>query len=162
MFLKRKDAHISEIQTNLGRANNVINFLEARNKKLETEKTIYEIRAMRARKKARKAKAKLDETLGTFDEDEEEEEQLPRRRPRKIGLKKALAKEREQEVGLAKQLIPSELLSLEIGKDKESLLDRANLHLERLLEKANKDNDIQWKMAKHYAMMNKIVRAKLK
>ena len=63
---------------------------------------------------------------------------------------------------MAEQLTPSELLALQISKDRESWFDRDNLHLERLLEKAKKDNDIQRKMEKHYAMRNKIAKAKLK
>jgi len=35
-------------------------------------------------------------------------------------------------------------------------------HLKNLLEKAKKDNDIQRRMVKHYAMRDKIARAKLK
>ena len=60
---------------------------------------------------------------------------------------------------MAEQLTACELLALEISKDRESWL---YLHLESFLEKVKKDNDIQRKMAKHYAMRNKIARAKLK
>jgi len=37
-----------------------------------------------------------------------------------------------------------------------------NTHLEGLLDKAKRDIDIQRRMAKYYAMRNKIARAKLK
>jgi len=37
-----------------------------------------------------------------------------------------------------------------------------NGHLEHLLDKTNKDNGIQIRMEKYYAMRNKIARAKLK
>ena len=60
----------------------------------------------------------LDETLGTFDDSEGEEEQLPRKRPRKIGLKKSLAQEKKKEADLADQLTPSELLAMEIIYDR--------------------------------------------
>ena len=63
MLLKRKDAQIRELQTNLGRAKNVINFLEVENQQLETEKAISEVRVIEARKEAGKAKEMLDETL---------------------------------------------------------------------------------------------------
>ena len=79
------------------------------------------MRAIRAQKEARKAKQKLDEILDTHEDIEEEEEHLPRRRPRTIGLKRALAKEREQETTLEKHLTPSELLSMEIEYDREFL-----------------------------------------
>ena len=56
MFLKSKDTQIRGIQANLGRAKNVINFLEVENQQLETEKAICEVRAIRARKEAIKSK----------------------------------------------------------------------------------------------------------
>ena len=62
---------------------------------------IYEIRAIRAQKEAEKSKDKLYEALDIYANTNDEEEQLPRRRPRTIGLKKALAKERDQGVTLA-------------------------------------------------------------
>ena len=63
---------------------------------------------------------------------------------------------------MAEQLTPSELLALEISRDRYSWLDRANFHLDGLLEKAKRNNDIQWKMEKYYAMRNKVVKVKLK
>ena len=128
MLLKRKDAKISELQANIGRAKNVINYLELENKKLETKKAISEVRAIKARKEARKANALLDETLRNFDDSENEEEHLPRQRPRTIGLKKALVREREKEAELVEKNTPSELLAIEICKDRESCLERENLH----------------------------------
>ena len=95
MLLKRKYAQIKYLQTNLGRAKNIIHYFEVENRQPVAHKAIYEIRAIRAQKEAAKTKVKLDEPLSTYDDMEEEEEQLPRRRPRTIGLKKALAKERE-------------------------------------------------------------------
>ena len=151
MLLKRKYAHIRDPQTNLGRDKNVIHSFEVENKKLEVEKAIYETRAIRAWKEAANAKAKLDEVLGTHDDTEEEEEQIPRKRPRIIGLKKALAKEREQETALGEQLTPSQLLAMEISYDREPWLERENVHLEGQLEKTKRDLDLQKKMAKHYS-----------
>ena len=118
MLLKSKDARITELQANLGRAKNVINYLELENQQLETMQAISEFKAIRARKEAGKAKSMLDETLGTFYYNEDEEEQLPRKRLRKIGLKKALAREREKETELAEQLTPSEMLAMEIRYDR--------------------------------------------
>ena len=54
-------------------------------------------------------------------------------------MKKALAREREQETTLAEQLTPSELLAMEISYDREYLLERANIHLEDQLEKAKRN-----------------------
>ena len=129
---------------------------------MKKKQAISEVREIRAQKEAGKAKAMLDETLGTFDENEDEEEKLPRKRPRTIGLKKALAREREKEIELAEQLTPSELLAIEIRKYRESLLEREKFHLESQLEKAKRDTNMQRKMEKHYAMRNRIARAKLK
>ena len=44
----------------------------------------------------------------------------------------------------------------------ESWLEREKLHLESQLGKAKRDTDMQRKMARHYAMRNRIARAKLK
>ena len=41
-------------------------------------------------------------------------------------------------------------------------LERASVHLEDQLEKTKRDLDMQKKMARHYALRNKIARAKLK
>ena len=82
--------------------------------------------------------------------------------PRTIGLEKALAKEREQEESLVEQLTPCELHAMEIDYDQEPWIERANMHLEGLLENTKRDLDLQKKMARHYALRNKIARAKLK
>ena len=100
MLLKSKDAQIKDLQANLVRARNVIHYYEIENKQLEAHNAIYEVRAIRAQKEAAKSKAKLDEALDRYGNTDEEEEQIPRRRPRTIGLKKALAKGREQEAAL--------------------------------------------------------------
>ena len=84
----------------------------------------------------------LDETLGIIDENEYEEEQLARKRPRTIGLKNALAQEREKETELEEQLTPSEMFSIEINYDRESWLERANIHLEVQLEKEKGNIDL--------------------
>ena len=47
MLIKIKDAKISELQANLGREKNVINFLELENQHLETKQTISEVREIR-------------------------------------------------------------------------------------------------------------------
>ena len=46
-----------------------------------------------------------------------------------------LAQERQKEAELVEQLTPSELLAIVISKDRDSWLDRENLHLDSLLEK---------------------------
>ena len=49
-----------------------------------------------------------------------------------------------------------------INENNEPWLDRENQHLEKLLEKENKGNDILRRKVKHYAQKEKIAMAKLK
>lgn len=46
-------------------------------------------------------------------------------------------------------------LEQEINADRESWLERANIHLERFLEKANRDKTMLRHMAYHYMARNK-------
>ena len=77
-------------------------------------------------------------------------------------MKRALELEKKREVELVNQLTLNEQLAIMINEDRDHWLDRANQHLEKLLDKARKDNDIQIRMAKHYAKRNRIARSKLK
>ena len=85
-----------------------------------------------------------------------------RRRPRTRGLKRDLEVEREKEAQLSNQLTLNEKFGIMMNENQEYWLERANTHLEDLLSKANRDIDNQRRMAKYYAMRNKIARAKLK
>ena len=49
-----------------------------------------------------------------------------------------------------------------INENREYWLERANNNPENLLAKSNRNTKVQRKMAKYYAMRNKIARAKLK
>ena len=49
-----------------------------------------------------------------------------------------------------------------VNENQEYWLERENDHLEDLKDEAKKDNDIQRRMAKNYAMRDKIARAELK
>ena len=71
----------------------------------------------------------LKETLENFGELDDDEDQPLRQRPRTRGLKRALVLERQREDDLADQLTLNEQLALEINKNREPWLDRANLHL---------------------------------
>ena len=57
-----------------------------------------------------------------------------------------------------------ELTSLEqeINVDRESSLERANIHLEILLEKANKEKNLLRHMAFHYMERNKVCKARIR
>lgn len=87
---------------------------------------------------------------------------MPRIRQRARGLNKALEQERKREEELANQLTLKDQLSEMVNENREYFLEKVNDHLENLLDNAKKDNDIPIKMAKHYAMRDKIARAKLK
>lgn len=65
-----------------------------------------EIQLIKAKREAEKAKAFLDETYGEYGE--QLEDQVPRIRPRTIGLKRALELEKRKEVELANQLTLNE------------------------------------------------------
>ena len=61
---------------------------------------IYEARAFKYQREAYKAQVKVEEYMGKFYDIEEED--LPvRKRPRTMGLRKALEKQREEEADLA-------------------------------------------------------------
>lgn len=49
----------------------------------------------------------------------------------------------------------------EIENDKESWLEKMNMHLERLLEKDTKEKDMLWHMAFHYLARNKSCKARI-
>ena len=53
-------------------------------------------------------------------------------------------------------------LEQEINNDRESWLDQVNLHLEKLLEKANRDKTILRRMACHYRARNMSAKARIR
>ena len=71
----------------------------------------------------------LEETLETYGVTDEVVEQVPRRRPRTRGLKRALALERQIEFELANHLNLNEQLAMVINENRESWLVRANKHI---------------------------------
>ena len=99
--------------------------------------------------------------MGPYEESEGEEEQ-PGKRPKTMGLRKALAKQKEEELTLVEKLSLTELLAMEIEHDRESWLERENIHLEAKLKKENEGLELQRKMTKYYAKKHKLVCAKLK
>jgi len=50
----------------------------------------------------------------------------------------------------------------EINAIRESWLERANIHLERLLEKANKEKTLLRHMAYHYMVRNKVCKVRIR
>ena len=60
------------------------------------------------------------------------------------------------------ELTFEERIAVEINEDKEFWLDKANFHLEKLLDKANMDNKLQKKMEIHYYTRNQVAKVKIK
>ena len=79
-----------------------------------------------------------------------------------MGLRKALEKQREEESAQAQQFPLTKLLTMEIEHNRESWLERANIHLEAKLEKANKYLSLQRRMTEHYKQRNHFASKKLK
>jgi len=53
-------------------------------------------------------------------------------------------------------------LEQEIEADQESWLERVNIHLEKLMEKANKEKNMLNHMAYHYLARNKICKTRIR
>ena len=99
--------------------------------------------------------------MGEFDESKDED-QPRRKRPRTMGLKRALEKQKEEEAALLQSTPLTTLFEQEIENNQEAWLERFNNHLEKKLEKENRDLDLQWRMTGHYKKLNQFVRRKLK
>lgn len=154
-----KDALIGEPQVKLQREKYIISYYEQENKQFETKHELMEIQLIKAKREAEKAKDLLDEAYGEYTD--KMEEQVPRRWPRTRGLKRALELEKQKEVELANELTLNEQFAKMVNENQEHQLERVKNHLENLLDKAKRDNNIQRKMAKYYCRRNKIARAKL-
>ena len=140
-LLQDNNAQIKDLEAELERSKDVIHFYQMKNKQMSAQQAIHETRTLRYRKEAQRAQVKLEKFMGTYEESNDEDGQT-RRRPRTMGLRKALVKQREEESAQAEQISLQELLALEIEHDRESWLERANIHLETKLEKANRDLDL--------------------
>ena len=122
---------------------------------------VHESQAFKYKQEAARAQARIEELIGDFDEGEEGDQPM-RKRPRTIGLKRALEKQKEEEQAHLQSFPLIVLLEQEIEGNKEAWLERANKHLEMKLEKANRDLELQRKMTQHYQKLNHFSRRKLK
>ena len=113
------------------------------------------------KKEASKAQVRLEVLMGEFGESEDED-QPRRKRPRTMGLKKALEKQKEEESALLQSTSLTTLFTQEIENNREAWLERVNDHLEKKLEKENRDLDLQRRMIGHYQKLNQFARWKLK
>ena len=91
-------------------------------------------------------------------EPDHDETQTIKTRPKTRGLKRAL----EQEKHEAEQLGFEERIAKEIDDDREVWLDRVNHHLENLLHKEKKDNEMLIHMSNRYITRNKTNNNKIK
>ena len=122
---------------------------------------VYETRAIKYQKEVSKVQIKLEELMGEFN-DIKDEYQPRRKRPRTMGLRRALEKQKEEEVALFQSLPLTTLFTQEIENNREAWLERVNDHLEKKLEKANRDLDLQRRMIRHYKKLNQFAQRKLK
>ena len=91
--------------------------------------------------------------MGEFDE-REDGDQPRRNRPRTMGLKRALEKQKEEEAALLQSMPLTTLFTQEVENNREVWLERVNDHLEKKLEKENRDLDLQQRMNGHYKKFN--------
>lgn len=111
--------------------------------------------------KAKRQEVKVKVVMGN-DKPHEDEAQTTTKRPKTRGLKRALEQEKHHEALLVEELSFEQRIDMEINENREVWLDRLNRHLENLLHKANKDNQILRHMADHYNARNKICNVKVK
>ena len=71
-----------------------------------------------------------------------------------------MIKENRQRVKKEKGKMTS--IEKEIENDQETWLERVKIHLEKLLEKANKEKKVLCHMAYHYLTQNKICNSRVK
>jgi len=102
----------------------------------------------KAKKQEMKEKAMVD-----HENTKQHEGHVARRRARTMGLSKALQREREQKPPI-EELTFEERIAMDINEDMEFWVENINFHLEKLLEKANRDKNLQNKMAIHYYTRN--------
>ena len=70
--------------------------------------------------------------------------------------------EEKEHILLNENLDLEDRIALEVHHDKEFWLNRVNEHLDKLLEKENKDNQFLRHMAHHYQAQNMIANVKVK
>ena len=114
---------------------------------------VYETRAIKYKKEASKAQVRLEELMGDFN-DSEDEDQPRRKRPRTMGLRKALEKQKEEEVALLQSIPLTTLFTQEIENNQEAWLERVIYHLEKKLEKAKRDLDLHRRITGHSKKLN--------
>ena len=129
---------------NMARERFVTSFLEQENNQLKEKQLIMEKEQAKLLQQIGKGKPVLEinEPKGT-------KGQGKKKRPRTKGLKKTL-KEEKKHILLDEELELEDIITLEVNEDMEYWIDKVNDHLEKLLDKANRDNQLLRNMAHHY------------
>ena len=78
-----------------------------------------------------------------------------------MGFRKALQRERGKKPPM-EELTFEDRISMEINEDWDFWFDKVNFHLDKLFDKANRDNKFQNKMAIHYYTRNRVAKVKIK
>ena len=95
-LLQEWNAQIKDLEVELERSKDLIHFLQMQNKQMSGQLVIYEAWALKYKREAQKSQVQLEEYMGDYEEDEEAEGQA-RKRPKTMGLRKALERQREEE-----------------------------------------------------------------
>ena len=98
------------MKDDLHRARKFNQFLQIQKKQISVHMVVYETREIKYKKEASKAQVRLEELMGEFDESEGED-QARRKRPRTMGLKKALEKQKEEEDALLQSTLSMHCLN---------------------------------------------------
>lgn len=77
-----------------------------------------------------------------------------------MGLRKASQRQREQKPPM-EELTFEDRIAMEINEDRDFWLEKLNFHLENILEKANRDKELQNKIAIHYCTRNQVAKVKI-
>jgi len=86
---------------------------------------------------------------------------LARKRPREIGLRKELQRERDKKPPV-EELTFGDRIAMEINEGRDFWLEKLNFHVDKILEKANRDNKLQNKMPIHYYTRNHVAKVEIK
>jgi len=143
---------------NMARERFVISFLEQENSQLKARQLIMEKEQTKLLQQGGRGKGKA---VLEPSEHEETEKQVRKKRPWTKGLKKALKEEKEHNLP-HEDLDMEDRIPLEVNEDREYWLNKVNDYLEKLLDKANEDNQLLRHMAHYYQTRNMISNIKLK
>lgn len=151
-----KDAEIKKLKDSLAKANFIITFLQQENQQLEVNQLISSRPKTDIGKEDAKGKAKFE-----MDISEDHEEPTTRKRPRTRSLVKTLQRRKEKSPP-QKPMSLHDQIAADFENNLKYWLGRIHEHMENLLKKANKDNQLRRHMASHYYTRNQIYMFRIK